>query len=915
MNKLFWERIDKTNSSYLMEKESEVLSKYRQSMHIDLDTGLMSSVSSDIDAFKTAFEGFDVTGDFVLLDFGVIKNLQKVDVYLNGNKIADTNCNNIELKALVPKELFCDNNSLIIVVKEGALRDIWLKDEGLTQYTPEDYTTIENELPKNIIVSSEKSNREILNTKKVGAEAEITFSDGKILCVRMYEEGVVRLSLNRNDNRLVERYCSEELEKNLNKNSNFDCISTSEFVCIKSAFLEVNISAEKIVYKDNNGNVLTEMTFVCEKENCCGISMTLDNDEAIFGLGENATCGFNKRGFREDIWVSHDLEKCDIPVPFFISSKKYGFYLNSSYHSVFDMGNLHKDYSVIYTMEKTFDCFFIPDSNIKKIISRFSKITGKPKLPPKWAFGFWQAGMKILTRNDAEAAVKRFADLNIPIDVMCIDPKWQRDYCDLIWNDETFPGHEEFISLLKENKIHLVLWTAPFVNNTCDVFEEGKRINAFTGCEHSNFKEAVWWKGYQSGLLDLFDKKTVDWRGIRIKKLIEEGVEGLKIDGGDGGEVSCLLRTSENWSGSEVHNLYPLAFAKSTYDTFLESNPTKRPVAWERSGFTGSGKYPCTWGGDQLADFSGTQVLIKAGQMCSIIGIPFWSEDVGGFCLTEKTSEETFIRSYQWGLMAPLSRAHGQKTLPWDYSERACEIVKKYIRLRYSLMPYIYSLAYSATMLEENIMYPLFLDNIDDKETYTAFYQYMFGKFIMIAPIYEESGTDDLTATRNVYFPDGIWYDVNTMEKIQGRTERTVTATIDTLPMYYREGAIIPMMKSCNKATDYSMKNLDVLIIPSENESHFVIYDDDGESYEYTKNKYNSVVISQCKNNYGINIKIETQNCGLTNGDYFKWNIKVLSDADTVKVNGKEISKEKTEQYECFEIIYTMGETILIEMN
>ena len=230
-------------------------------------------------------------------------------------------------------------------------------------------------------------------------------------------------------------------------------------------------------------------------------------------------------------------------------------------------------------------------------------------------------------------------------------------------------------------------------------------------------------------------------------------------------------------------------------------------------------------------------------------------------------------------------------------------------------MPYIYSLAYSATMLEENIMYPLFLDNIDDKETYTAFYQYMFGKFIMIAPIYEESGTDDLTATRNVYFPDGIWYDVNTMEKIQGRTERTVTATIDTLPMYYREGAIIPMMKSCNKATDCSMKNLDVLIIPSENESHFVIYDDDGESYEYTKNKYNSVVISQCKNNYGINIKIETQNCGLANGDYFKWNIKVLSDADTVKVNGKEISKEKTEQYECFEIIYTMRETILIEMN
>lgn len=915
MNTLIWEKIDNVSQENLSKDETEILSLYKQGTRIDLDTGLMTSVTSGIDAYKANFIGVNLETEFILLDFGIIKNIQKLDVYLNGCKIADTNCSNIELKSIVPKELLRNSNSLIIVVKEGVVRDLWLKDVGLVQHVPDDFTSIENELPKKVLISAKTSSRKIINVEKRGGEAEIAFSDGKSLCVRLYEEGVVRLSLNRDDLRLVEKYCIEELDENLKKDEQFECIENDGFACIKSRFLKLDIYPETIICKDNNGVILTEMSFICEEENCCGISMKLDSDEAIFGLGENAICGFNKRGYREDIWVSHDLEKCDIPVPFFFSSKKYGFYLNSSYHSIFDMGNLHINYSLIYTMEKTFDCFLFPDSDVKKIISRFSKITGKPNLPPKWAFGFWQAGMKILSRDDAEKAVRKFVELDIPIDVMCIDPMWQRDYCDLRWNDKTFPNHKEFISLLKKNNIHLVLWTSPFVNNTCDIFDEGKEINAFMGGDNSRFQEAVWWKGYQSGLLDLFDEKTVEWRGERIAALIEEGVEGLKIDGGDSGDVSCMLRTSDSKTGSEVHNLYPLAFAKSTYDIFLRNNPSKRPVAWERSGFTGSGKYPCTWGGDQLADFSGSRVLIKAGQMCSLVGIPFWSEDVGGFCLTDKTSEETFIRSYQWGLMAPLSRAHGQKTLPWDYSEKACEIVAKYIRLRYSLMPYIYSLAYAATRLEENIMYPLFLDNIEDRKTYDACYQYMFGKYIMIAPIYEESGTADLTATREVYFPKGNWYNAYTWEKTCGETEKTVSATIETLPIYYREGAIVPMMRNCVKASAYTMNNLEIVIIPSEVESNFVIYDDDGESYDYTNGRYNSVKISQHKNSKHLNIKIETQNNGLKIDDNFNWKFKVLSDTEYVKVNGQNIGKEKIGNFDCFEVTYTMGETLLIDME
>ena len=242
MNTLIWKKIDKDCLENLSREEEKILSSYKQKTNIDLDTGKMSfAVTGDIDAYKASFVYKGTEADFVLLDFGIIKNIQKIDVYLNGYKIADTNCSNIELKTIVPKKLFSNSNSLIIVVKEGVERDLWLKDVGLVQYTPDDFTTIENELPKKVLIAAKASSRKIINVEKRGSEAEIAFSDGKSLCVRLYEEGVVRLSLNRDDLRLVEKYCIEELDKNLKKDEQFECIENNGFICIKSQFLKLDI--------------------------------------------------------------------------------------------------------------------------------------------------------------------------------------------------------------------------------------------------------------------------------------------------------------------------------------------------------------------------------------------------------------------------------------------------------------------------------------------------------------------------------------------------------------------------------------------------------------------------------------------------------------------------------------------------
>ncbi len=902
---LNWQKIDNT------EKYKEILSSYTGTMGFDADSGTMATVKNDVNAYAAKFSlGFENNVPFVLLDFGVIENIIKLDMYLNGVKIGDTSCNGVEFRFLVPAFLLNKENELVAVIVEGVERDIWINGV-IHKNSPENFVSVEKELPSALNIPDAPKNRSIKYIKKEGNCLSVTFSDNKELLIKVYEKGVIRLTMNPCNNRAVEEYCTDELEHNLEKYSDFECKSNPEFASLYTERSVVEIYPHKIIYKDLNYEVLSEISLVCETENLNGVSVKLQENEAVFGLGENAVDGFNKRGTREDIWVSHHLEKCDVPIPFYFTNKKYGLYLNTSYHSVFDMGMLDKDNALITVMEKTLDIFLFNDENPKELVTRFSEITGKPKLPPKWAFGFWQAGMKIQSTKDALESLECFKKYDIPIDVMCIDPGWERGHNDYRWHETNFPDPKKFIEGLKNNDIHLILWTSPFVNTNCDNFEDGIKNRAFMIDENGNHKNAIWWKGFESGIIDYFNGNSVKWLSKRVGELLDEGVEGFKVDGGDSGDVPCTACSNSGLDGKEIHNLFPLAFAKEMQNIILSKKPGKRPVTWERTGYTGSGKYPCTWGGDQLADFSGARVLIKAGQMCSLVGIPFWSEDVGGFCLTDKTSEETFIRSYQWGVLAPLARAHGQKTRPWDYTEMGCRIAGDYIRLRHRLLPYIYSLACSAVKLEGNIMYPLFLDNFNDEKSYDACYQYMLGEYMMIAPIFEESGTEDLTATRTVYFPEGKWYDIRNWEMTDGKCEKSVSATIDELPIYYREGAIIPMTKHHEKASKLDISNLEITIIPSENKSVFKLYDDDGESFDYLDGVVSITEISQSN---GV-IEIKTLNDAYKISKALNWTFKVLTDKNTVKINGETTVSNRDGRFICFDIIYNQGDSLKIQIE
>lgn len=456
--------------------------------------------------------------------------------------------------------------------------------------------------------------------------------------------------------------------------------------------------------------------------------------------------------------------------------------------------------------------------------------------------------------------VERFAKHQIPLDVISIDPGWQNDYCDWRWNKADFPSESDFMEMLRKNHMHLMLWSSPFVKKSCANYVAGAEKGMFLKDENCKILSSLWWKDYESGIVDFTNPEAAEWWLAQCKPLIKAGVDVFKIDGGDGGEIPADAKNYQGLEGREIHNLYPLFFAKAFYEGLQKERPRKRVMVWERTGFAGSGKYPCTWGGDQPADFTGTEVLIKGGQQAGLCGIHYWAPDVGGFAKNNRTSEEFFIRSYQWGSLAPMSRGHGNKTEPYEYGERALGIVRNYIQLRYRLLPYIYSCAYESMSNSVPMMRAMMLEYPEDPECWNIPYQFFIGSSILAAPVHQSGDPETLAVTEDIYLPEGSYIDFWTEQEYEGPCHISYEAAIHILPLFIKKGSIIPMLSSALHTREYDGKTYELHLYPALQESVFLLYYDDGESLEYENGMYDMIEIKTVIQEDKVRLRLETLN-------------------------------------------------------
>lgn len=550
-------------------------------------------------------------------------------------------------------------------------------------------------------------------------------------------------------------------------------------------------------------------------------SIRIGPDEQFYGLGE--TFGpIDKKQNEFRIWCSDaggtSGSRTYKSMPFLISSQGYGLLVNTSCPTLFRMGtDSHAAYS-FYSPEGQIDYLVIRGQEYGSILKSYCGLTGFAPMPPKWSFGHWISRCMYMSQDEVLTVARKMREHRIPCDVISIDPYWMGEapWCSLEWDRKAFPDPEGMIQELNELGIRLCLWITPYVAEGTSLFDEGREKGYFLRDTSGAIARVQEDFGAAGGRLiagiDFTDEEQVSWWLGRLRSLLTMGVSVFKTDFGEQCPVDILCKDGR--TGLEMHNLYPLLFNKAVYELVKETNGIG--ITWGRSGYIGSQRYPLQWGGDSYASYPGFHGQLRGLLSYGLSGVPFCSHDIGGFdyepvhfrhldvfdmqaeSLRESTPDtDLYLRWMQFGCFSSHARSHGKRRHePWEYGPQAEQVARKFLSLRYSLLPYLYTASYQATQTALPVVRPMLLSFPEDRQCRTLDTQYMFGDALLVAPVFDPAGDVD------VYLPEGRWFDYWTKESLEGPKWIHRVCTSDSLPLYVREGSVIPYAAPADRIED-----------------------------------------------------------------------------------------------------------------
>ena len=520
-------------------------------------------------------------------------------------------------------------------------------------------------------------------------------------------------------------------------------------------------------------------------------------------------------------------------------------------------------------MQSQIDYYFIYGDNMDDVIKGYRTLTGKAPIMAKWAMGYWQSREKYDTQEEVLSTLAEFRRRNIPIDNIVIDwLHWKEDsWGSHEFDRDRFPDPKGMVDSIHamNGRVMISVWPKFYV--TTDHYKEfDKNGWMYKLPVQDSIRDWVG-PGYLSSFYDAYDPdaRKLFWHQME-EHYYPLGIDAWWMDASEPNIRDCtdlqyrkdLITPTALGPSTKYFNAYGLMNAEAIYDGQRGVDPDKRVFLLTRSGFAGQQRYStATWSGDIATRWEDMKAQISAGLNFAASGIPYWTQDIGGFCVEDryvaaaaeaaKTGRETpdmkewrelNTRWYQFGAFSPLFRAHGQ----WPYREifniapeshPAYKSVVYYTKLRYDLMPYIYSLAGMTHFKDYTIMRPLVMDFTADKATRNIGDEYMFGPALLVAPVYTYGAT-----SREVYFPAGAtWYDFYTGKAVDGGQTLNVPAPYERIPLYARSGSIIPFGPSMQWSAEKSADIIDLYVYAGEN-GEFLLYEDEGLNYNYEKGQY-----------------------------------------------------------------------------
>jgi alpha-D-xyloside xylohydrolase len=490
-------------------------------------------------------------------------------------------------------------------------------------------------------------------------------------------------------------------------------------------------------------------------------------------------------------------------IPFFLSSKGYGLFMHTSAFGKFSLAD-HSTRSVqLMAEEAQLDLFLIGGDGPEDVLYGYRQLTGFPPMPPLWSFGIWMSRMSYFSAEEVNRICNRLRTEDYPCDVIHLDTGWfETDWlCEWKFNAERFPDPERFIKALKAKGFRVSLWQLPYIAYQAEQYREAVEKNYISQSEHaiqgaSNFSVQDY-----AGTIDFTYDQATEWYKGLLRNLLEMGVACIKTDFG---EDIHLDASYHSMTAKRLHNLYPLLYQRAAYEVTKETNG--EGLIWARAGWAGCQRYPLHWGGDSAATWDGMAGSLKGGLHLGLSGFGFWSHDVPGFHGTPDFMNSVidpvlYVRWTQFGVFSSHIRYHGShKREPWHYAEVA-DVIRKWWRLRYELIPYILQQSEITTRTGYPVLRALWLHHPDDKTVLHIDDQYYFGENILVAPVMNAEGL------REVYLPDGKWVHFFTREVFEGKQWLTVQSPLEEMPVFVRHGATIPLYPdavSCTDAMDLS---------------------------------------------------------------------------------------------------------------
>lgn len=523
-------------------------------------------------------------------------------------------------------------------------------------------------------------------------------------------------------------------------------------------------------------------------------------------------------------------------------------------------------------MQDMIDYYFIYGKDMDDIIAGYRTLTGKAPIMPDWAMGYWQSREKYNTRDEVLGTVSEFRKRNIPIDNVVIDwLHWNQDsWGSHEFDKERFPDPKGMVDSIHDMNAHVMVSVWPKFYVTTDHYKEFDRNGwMYQGAVRDSIRDWVG-PGYLGSFYDAYnpDARKLFWSQMN-DHYMPLGIDAWWMDASEPNVRDCidieyrkdLMNPTYAGPADKYFNAYALMNAEAIYDGQRGVDPDKRVFLLTRSGFSGQQRYStATWSGDIGTRWEDMEAQIAAGLNFAMSGVPYWTMDIGGFCVEDryvkgvtkyleggeenddlKEWRELNTRWYQFGAFAPLFRAHGQ----WPFREvyniapedhPAYNSIVKYTKLRYNLMPYIYSLAGKTYFDDYTIMRPMVMDFTADLNTRNLKDQYMFGPAFLVAPVYKYGARD-----REVYFPAGeTWYDFYTGKAVKGGQTLKVDAPYETMPLFVRGGSIVPAGGDIQYAAQKSDEPVTIVVYGGR-DGDFTIYEDEGTNYNYEKGAFSKI--------------------------------------------------------------------------